>query len=178
MFQLEVLGKALRWLREDRGMKQDDVAQVAGITRPMLSAYERGRVQPTLDTLDRLLGALECDLTALSQALKIVNSMGKVGRKPLDEAGAAPARAEAGDRSRRDRARCGLCRPGAFQPRLSRLRRNPAGRVSEGRRGGPPRSGAAPVNFVQSREAEAVQSDLLSRGEEPCRSTRCFPISA
>ena len=83
MFQLEILGRALRWLREDRGMKQDDVAQTAGITRPMLSAYERGRVQPTLDTLDRLLRALDCDLNALSQALKIVTSMGKVGRKHL-----------------------------------------------------------------------------------------------
>ena len=81
MFQLEILGRALRWLREDRGLKQEDVAQIAGITRPMLSAYERGRVQPTLDTLDRLLRALDCDLSALSEALKIVTSMGKVGRR-------------------------------------------------------------------------------------------------
>jgi transcriptional regulator with XRE-family HTH domain len=103
MLQLEILGRALRWLREDRGMKQEEVAQIAEITRPMLSAYERGRVQPTLDTLDRLLRALDCDLSALSQALSIVTSMGKVGRKrgsesttvDADEGGAPPQTREA-----------------------------------------------------------------------------------
>lgn len=83
-------------------MKQEDVAQTAGITRPMLSAYERGRVQPTLDTLDRLLRALDCDLSALSEALKIVTSMGKVGRKRNAD-GELVAQDGGGEQDSRDR---------------------------------------------------------------------------
>ena len=37
---LNGLGQALRWLRDRQGKKQYQVAEAAGITKGMLSAYE------------------------------------------------------------------------------------------------------------------------------------------
>lgn len=67
------LGQALRWLRERQVRKQYQVASAAGITKGMLSAYETGRQRPSLETLDKLLETLGCDLNDLHNALQIVN---------------------------------------------------------------------------------------------------------
>jgi transcriptional regulator with XRE-family HTH domain len=67
------LGRALRWLRDSRGRRQYQVAEAAGVTKAMLSAYETGRQKPSLDTLERLLVALGCDLADLHHALGLVN---------------------------------------------------------------------------------------------------------
>ena len=74
------LGQALRWLRGRLGKKQYQVAQAAGITKGMLSAYETGRQRPSLETLDKLLGTLGCDLHDLHNAIQIVNGRPGVGR--------------------------------------------------------------------------------------------------
>lgn len=70
---LNGLGPALRWLRDRRGRKQYQVAAAAGITKGMLSAYETGRQRPSLETLDKILDTLGCDLNDLHNALRIVN---------------------------------------------------------------------------------------------------------
>ena len=70
---LNGLGQALRWLRGRLGKKQYQVAQAAGITKGMLSAYETGRQRPSLETLEKLLTTLECDLNDLHNAIQIVN---------------------------------------------------------------------------------------------------------
>lgn len=67
------LGQALRWLRERQARKQYRVADDAGVTKGMLSAYETGRQRPSLETLDKLLETLGCDLNDLHNALQIVN---------------------------------------------------------------------------------------------------------
>ncbi|MDP9120026.1 MAG: helix-turn-helix transcriptional regulator [Acidobacteriota bacterium] len=67
------LGPALRWLRERQGKKQYHVADSAGITKGMLSAYETERQRPSLETLEKILGTLGCDLIDLHNALQIVN---------------------------------------------------------------------------------------------------------
>lgn len=67
------LGRALRWLRDRQGKRQYQVADAAGITKAMLSAYETGKQKPSLDTLEKILTALECDLNDLHNALQIVN---------------------------------------------------------------------------------------------------------
>jgi transcriptional regulator with XRE-family HTH domain len=67
------LGRALRWLRERQVKRQYQVAEVAGITKAMLSAYETGKQKPSLDTLEKILDALICDLNDLHNALQIVN---------------------------------------------------------------------------------------------------------
>jgi transcriptional regulator with XRE-family HTH domain len=67
------LGRALRWLRDRQSKRQYQVADAAGITKAMLSAYETGKQKPSLDTLEKILSALECDLNDLHNALQIVN---------------------------------------------------------------------------------------------------------
>lgn len=70
---LNGLGQALRWLRDRLGKKQYQVAEAAGITKGMLSAYETGRQRPSLETLEKLLSTLGCDLHDLHNAIHIVN---------------------------------------------------------------------------------------------------------
>ena len=70
---LNGLGQALRWLRDRQGKKQYQVADSAGITKGMLSAYETGRQRPSLETLEKILGTLECDLNDLHNAIQIIN---------------------------------------------------------------------------------------------------------
>lgn len=67
------LGRALRWLRDRQGKRQYQVADAAGITKAMLSAYETGKQKPSLETLEKILAALECDLNDLHNSLQIVN---------------------------------------------------------------------------------------------------------
>lgn len=43
--------------REAAGLSKADLAERAGTSRPTLSAYEHGRVSPTLDTVERVLDA-------------------------------------------------------------------------------------------------------------------------
>lgn len=47
----------LRLARDKAGMTQTELATVAGVTQQSISAYETGRKEPTLPTLQRLLAA-------------------------------------------------------------------------------------------------------------------------
>ena len=81
------LGRALRFLREKRGKSQKQVAAAAGVTPPMLSAYENERTCPEIDTLDKILKqGLEASLSDLCWALDVVND--RVPR--ADHAGGRP----------------------------------------------------------------------------------------
>lgn len=75
------LGRALRWLRERQTKRQYQVADAAGITKAMLSAYETGKQKPSLDTLEKILAALEGDLNDLHNALQIVNERPEAMRR-------------------------------------------------------------------------------------------------
>ena len=76
------LGRAVRWLRDRQGKRQYQVADAAGITKAMLSAYETGKQKPSLDTLEKILAALDCDLNDLHNALQIVNERPEAIRRP------------------------------------------------------------------------------------------------
>jgi transcriptional regulator with XRE-family HTH domain len=76
------LGRALRWLRDRQGKRQYQVADAAGITKAMLSAYETGKQKPSLDTLEKILASLECDLNDLHNSLQIVNERPEAIRRP------------------------------------------------------------------------------------------------
>lgn len=77
---MDGLGQALRWLRDRNGRKQYQVAEAAGITKGMLSAYETGRQRPSLETLDKLLSTLGCTLHDLHNAIEIVNGRPAAGK--------------------------------------------------------------------------------------------------
>lgn len=64
------LGPTLRRLRRLRGLSQREVARAAGVTRPMISAYERERTLPSVETLDRLLATLGTSLEELGRFLR------------------------------------------------------------------------------------------------------------
>jgi len=78
------VGPALRYLRLHGGReprKQMEVAAVAAVTRGMLSSYERGKQEPSLGTLERLLEALGADLVKLQWALRMVET--EPGQEPV-----------------------------------------------------------------------------------------------
>lgn len=53
------LGRTLGLLRELRGMSQARVAREAGIGKSQLSKYENGKELPKLDSLEKVLNALD-----------------------------------------------------------------------------------------------------------------------
>jgi HTH-type transcriptional regulator / antitoxin HipB len=83
----QALGRALRWLRDRQGKRQYQVADAAGITKAMLSAYETGKQKPSLDTLEKILDALDCTLNDLHNSLQIVNERPEAIRRPGRESG-------------------------------------------------------------------------------------------
>ena len=52
----------LRRLRDDAGVRQADVARVAGVSPSLLSKLEAGECRPTLETYARIAAALGADL--------------------------------------------------------------------------------------------------------------------
>jgi transcriptional regulator with XRE-family HTH domain len=61
------LGKAIRELREKRGMTQEAVAHDAGITTATLGVIERGLSNPTWATLKGIASALGESMVALAR---------------------------------------------------------------------------------------------------------------
>lgn len=51
------LHERLRELRQERGQRLKDVSEIAGISIPYLSDLERGRTNPSLETLQTLASA-------------------------------------------------------------------------------------------------------------------------
>ena len=51
------LHERLRELRQERGQRLKDVSEIAGISIPYLSDLERGRTNPSLETLQTLANA-------------------------------------------------------------------------------------------------------------------------
>lgn len=61
---------ALRDLRQEKGASLDIIAQLSEIDKSTLSKYERGVMNPKLDTLEKWANALERTITVnLHQAL-------------------------------------------------------------------------------------------------------------
>ncbi|WP_181794260.1 helix-turn-helix transcriptional regulator [Streptomyces sp. WELS2] len=59
--QMKALGARLRVLRGESGLTGAVLAQRAGVGQPTVSKIETGRMVPSRDVLDRLLGALGAD---------------------------------------------------------------------------------------------------------------------
>lgn len=59
----------LRSARQKSGMTQHELAEAAGVSQQVISAYETGRREPTLPTLLRLVRATGLDLRFRLEAL-------------------------------------------------------------------------------------------------------------
>jgi transcriptional regulator with XRE-family HTH domain len=68
------LGKAIRQLREERGMTQEALAQEAGITVGHMSMIERGHSNPTWGTAKSIADALLIRLGELATLAETLES--------------------------------------------------------------------------------------------------------
>jgi transcriptional regulator with XRE-family HTH domain len=75
------LGTFLAVLRIVRGWNQEELAQASGLRSGTISDYERGKMVPGLNALQRLLGAMGYPLAALDQTRAFVNLV-KAGDLP------------------------------------------------------------------------------------------------
>jgi transcriptional regulator with XRE-family HTH domain len=64
------LAAILKRLREDRGLTQEHVAWHAGIAVSSLAKIENAQTAPHLDSVMRILGALDVTLAELAAALE------------------------------------------------------------------------------------------------------------
>jgi len=78
-------GAFLQSVRESRGLTQVELAELVGIKQPNLSAYERDRRLPTIETLNRILVACGYRLTADGGSARIHCALPRVGWFPDDD---------------------------------------------------------------------------------------------
>ncbi len=57
------LGEAIRLARKNQGLRQVDVAQKASVRQALISDLENGATTAKLDTMIRVLAALDMDLS-------------------------------------------------------------------------------------------------------------------
>ena len=85
----------IRQARHRAGLSQAELATRAGTSRPSLSAYEHGRVSPTVDTAERVLRAAGAQLTlqpiphfrsVTSRRGRLILIPTQLTRLPLDQA--------------------------------------------------------------------------------------------
>lgn len=60
-----VFGKRLRELRKEKGLTQQQLGDIVGVTKVSICCYENGTRTPTLETLIDLADALNTKLTSL-----------------------------------------------------------------------------------------------------------------
>ena len=70
---LENLGPALRLLREKKSWTQERLGEAARLGKSQISKYESGRDLPKLDSLTRILGALELDLPNFFSVVRAID---------------------------------------------------------------------------------------------------------
>lgn len=58
-------GERIRALRKERGLNQDQLAELANLNRVTVAKYESGRVEPGAQALARIADALEVSTDAL-----------------------------------------------------------------------------------------------------------------
>jgi transcriptional regulator with XRE-family HTH domain len=64
------LGKAIRQLREKRGLTQEAVAHEAGVTASTYGLIERGQSNPTWATVRDIAAALDASMIDIAKAAK------------------------------------------------------------------------------------------------------------
>jgi len=59
----KILGQILKSARSQKGLTQEHAGNLVGITQAMISRIERGESNARVDTLFRLMSALELEIT-------------------------------------------------------------------------------------------------------------------
>ena len=81
---LKFMPEALKRIRQSAGIRQTDVAELSGLTKAMLSAYETGKALPSLQSLTAFLAAIGRDFSDLQEELDIVRKVSPK-RTPADK---------------------------------------------------------------------------------------------
>ena len=89
MLDFSNVGPALRQLRAARDLKQAEVAEAAGITPPMLSAYETGKQRPSFATLDKVLEAMSYSADDLARAMLLLAPEGEAKEEAMSRGAVA-----------------------------------------------------------------------------------------
>lgn len=56
----EIISKNIKAEIENSGKTKTEIAQALGVSKPTISQYISGRIQPSLSTLSRLCSFLDC----------------------------------------------------------------------------------------------------------------------
>jgi transcriptional regulator with XRE-family HTH domain len=62
-------GPAIKALRKRRGLTQGALAELCSVSRSAIGQFERGLASPSLETLGRILDAIDADLSDLQDEL-------------------------------------------------------------------------------------------------------------
>ncbi|WP_420705383.1 MULTISPECIES: helix-turn-helix domain-containing protein [unclassified Streptomyces] len=88
---LRALGGRLRVLRAEAGLTGAVLAQRAGVGQPTVSKVETGRMVPSFDVFDRLLGALNLDESTVREVRDLLAAVVAAADSDQPADGAAPA---------------------------------------------------------------------------------------
>jgi transcriptional regulator with XRE-family HTH domain len=72
----KALGRAIRRLREERGLKQRDVANKANINLTHFSRLEHGRINPSWGTVRRVAAALDVPVSEVAARAEQIDREG------------------------------------------------------------------------------------------------------
>ena len=63
--ELATFGKNIKRLRENRGLSQEGLGNLVGVSHVTISMYENGKILPKVDKLDKLAAALHVPISSL-----------------------------------------------------------------------------------------------------------------
>ncbi len=79
------IGNNVRRLRQAKGLKQSELAELVGVEDKTISRIEVGGNYPSLDLLVRMSTALECDLTEFVNINdRIVDSLNEISMSDIE----------------------------------------------------------------------------------------------
>lgn len=80
-----MIGAFIRDVRESRGLSQVQLADIAGVSQPNLSAYENGHRVPTADTLNRIVVVCGYLLSATAGHRRVTCAVPRISWFPDDD---------------------------------------------------------------------------------------------
>jgi transcriptional regulator with XRE-family HTH domain len=84
---LLALGRAVKLMREQRGMSADELAEASGVSRECLDALETGQLDPTYELLVEIaegLGVQPSELVIFAEQLDVSTRPARAIRPGLD----------------------------------------------------------------------------------------------
>lgn len=71
MMKNQNIGRKIRILRKKKGLKQNELAEKVGISRPYLSNIERNKQNPSYYMVKKITNALDSDIGKLEEVREI-----------------------------------------------------------------------------------------------------------